>query len=29
MIPQSFAAGGNRLYPEFWVVTDDPWYPGY
>jgi hypothetical protein len=29
LIPQPFTAGGNRLYPDFWVVTSDPWYPGY
>jgi hypothetical protein len=29
MVPQPFATGGNRLYPKFWVVTGDPWYPGY
>jgi hypothetical protein len=29
MVPQSFAAGGNQSYTEFWAVTDDPWYPGY
>jgi hypothetical protein len=29
MIPQSFAAGENRSYPEFWIVTDNPLYPGY
>jgi hypothetical protein len=29
MVPQSFTAGGNRLYPEFYVITSDPWYPGY
>jgi hypothetical protein len=23
-----FAAGGNRSYPEFWSVTDGPWYLG-
>jgi hypothetical protein len=27
MIPHPFAAGGNRSYPEFRVVTDDPQYP--
>jgi hypothetical protein len=27
MIPQPFAAGGNRSYLEFRVVTDDPQYP--
>jgi hypothetical protein len=29
MIPQPFAAGGNRSYPDFWVITADPRYPGY
>jgi hypothetical protein len=29
MIPQPFAAGGNRLYAEFWAITGDPQYPGY
>jgi hypothetical protein len=29
MAPQSFAAGGNRSYLEFWAVTDGPRYPGY
>jgi hypothetical protein len=29
MVLQSFAAGGNQLYPEFWAVTDGPRYPGY
>jgi hypothetical protein len=29
MVPQSFAAGGNRSYPEFWVVTGGPRYSGY
>jgi hypothetical protein len=29
MVPQPFARGGNRSYLEFWVITDDPWYPGY
>jgi hypothetical protein len=29
MVPQSFAVGGNRSYPEFWAITGGPWYPGY
>jgi hypothetical protein len=29
MVHQSFAAGGNRSYLEFWVITGDPWYRGY
>jgi hypothetical protein len=29
MVPQLFAAGGNKSYPDFLVVTGDPWYPGY
>jgi hypothetical protein len=29
MVPQSFAAGGNRSYLEFWAVTGGPWYPWY
>jgi hypothetical protein len=29
MIPQSFVAGGNRSYPEFWVVTDGSRYLEY
>jgi hypothetical protein len=29
VVPQSFAIGGNRSYPEFWAVTDGPRYPGY
>jgi hypothetical protein len=29
MVPQSFAIGGNRSYPEFWIITDDLQYPGY
>jgi hypothetical protein len=29
VVPQPFAAGGNRSYPELWVVTSDPWYSGY
>jgi hypothetical protein len=29
MVPQSFATGGNRSYPEFWTVTGDLWFPGY
>jgi hypothetical protein len=27
--PSHFTAGGNRSYPECWVITDDPRYPGY
>jgi hypothetical protein len=26
---QPFVARGNQSYPKFWVVTDDPRYPGY
>jgi hypothetical protein len=29
MVLQPYTMGGNRLYPEFWVVTGGPWYPGY
>jgi hypothetical protein len=29
MVPQSFAAGGNRPYLELWAITGGPWYPGY
>jgi hypothetical protein len=29
MVPQPFAAGGNRPYLELWVVTGGPWYPRY
>jgi hypothetical protein len=29
MVPQPFAVGGNRSYPEFWAVTGGPRYPGY
>jgi hypothetical protein len=29
MVSQPFAIGGNQSYPDFWPVTDDPWYPGY
>jgi hypothetical protein len=29
MVPQSFAAGGNRSYLKFWVVIGGPQYPGY
>jgi hypothetical protein len=29
MVPQPFAAGGNRSYPEFWAVTGGLRYPGY
>jgi hypothetical protein len=29
MVPQPLAASGNRSYLDFWVVTSDPWYPGY
>jgi hypothetical protein len=28
MVPQLFAAGGNRSYPEFWTVTGNPWNMG-
>jgi hypothetical protein len=27
--PSHFAAGRNRSYPNYWVVTGDPWYLGY
>jgi hypothetical protein len=27
--PNHFSAGRNRSYPDYWVVTGDPWYPGY
>jgi hypothetical protein len=29
MVPQPFAARGNRSYPEFWAITGNPRYPGY
>jgi hypothetical protein len=29
MVPQPFAAGGNRSHPKFWVISDAPRYPGY
>jgi hypothetical protein len=29
MVPQSFAAGGNRSYSEFCTITGVPRYPGY
>jgi hypothetical protein len=29
MIPQSFAVGGKRPCPEFWAISNDPWYMGY
>jgi hypothetical protein len=29
MKPQPFASGGNRSYPEFWVVTGGLWYSEY
>jgi hypothetical protein len=29
IVPQPFAVGGNRSYPEFWAVTGGPWYWGY
>jgi hypothetical protein len=29
MVSQPFATRGNRSYLEFWVVTGNPWYPGY
>jgi hypothetical protein len=29
MVPQPFAAGGNRSYLEFWVIISSPRYPGY
>jgi hypothetical protein len=29
MVPQPFAVGGNRSYPEFSVITSAPQYPGY
>jgi hypothetical protein len=29
MVPQSFTAGGNRSYLDFWTVIGDRWYTGY
>jgi hypothetical protein len=29
LVPQPFAARGNRLYPDFWVINGDPRYLGY
>jgi hypothetical protein len=29
MVPQSFAAGGNQSYPDFWAITSVPRYLGY
>jgi hypothetical protein len=29
VVPQPFALGGNRSYLDFWVITEDPWYPRY
>jgi hypothetical protein len=29
LVPQPFAAGGNRLYLEFWAITGGPRYSGY
>jgi hypothetical protein len=29
MVPQLFATRVNRSYPEFWIITGDPWYSGY
>jgi hypothetical protein len=29
MVPRPFCTGGNRSYPDYWVVTDDPRYLGY
>jgi hypothetical protein len=29
MVPQLFAAGGNRSYSEFWAIIDGLRYPGY
>jgi hypothetical protein len=29
MVPQLFAAGGNRSYLEFWAVINGLWYLGY
>jgi hypothetical protein len=29
MVPQPFAAGGNRSYLEFWAITGGLRYPGY
>jgi hypothetical protein len=29
MVSQSFTAGGNRLYLEFWTITGCPRYLGY
>jgi hypothetical protein len=28
MVSQPFAVGGNRSYPEFWVITGSLRYPG-
>jgi hypothetical protein len=29
MVFHLFAIGGNRLYPEFWIITGGTRYPGY
>jgi hypothetical protein len=29
MVPQPFSIGGNRSYPELWVITGGPQYQGY
>jgi hypothetical protein len=29
MVPQPFDTEGNRSYPEFWPISDDPRYLGY
>jgi hypothetical protein len=29
MVPNHFAAEGNRSYPDYWAVINDPRYPGY
>jgi hypothetical protein len=29
LVPQPFAAEGNRSYLEFWAITGGPRYPGY
>jgi hypothetical protein len=29
MVPQPSTAAWNRSYPDFWVVTSNPQYPGY
>jgi hypothetical protein len=29
MVSESLAAGGNQSYPDLWVITGNPQYPGY